>query len=81
MMTEDRINPSWYRRGGIELIDVLEAYDLHNYGHLMQAVQYICRAPFKDQMEEDLLKAVWYLNRQLKLIRGEAEEGGCIYEE
>ena len=68
-MAEDKINPSWYRRGGYELIDVIEAWGLDEFGHLMQAVQYIFRAPHKKQLVEDLEKAKWYIDRALEVCR------------
>lgn len=63
----DAVNPSHYRRGNIELIDVLEAWDLHKHGHLMQAAQYILRAPHKGRTAEDVRKAIWYLDRWLEV--------------
>lgn len=67
-VVNDPVNPQHYRRGGIELMDVLEAWGLHKYGHLMQAVQYIFRAPFKGDFRGDLLKAIWYIDRQLNTM-------------
>ena len=66
----DPVNPSHYRRGGFELIDVLEAWDLHKDGRLMQAAQYLFRAPFKEDARQDVEKARWYLDRWLE------KEGG-----
>ena len=70
LFSADPVNPSHYRRGGFELIDVLEAWGLHKDGRLMQAVQYLFRAPFKANAREDVEKARWYLDRWL-----EKEEG------
>ena len=62
----DLVNhPPHYKRENFELIDVLEAFDLDKHGHLMQAAQYIFRAPHKGQMLEDLQKARWYLDRAI----------------
>ena len=58
-------HPEYYRRGGIEAIDVIEAYGLGFC--LGNAVKYILRAGHKDpsKSREDIKKAVWYLNRYL----------------
>lgn len=57
-------HPPHYTKGGIEPIDFIEANKL-GY-HLGNAVKYIVRAPHKGKMEEDLKKAIWYLNRYLE---------------
>ena len=61
----DNINPAHYQDGGIETIDFIEAKQL-NY-HLGSAVKYISRAGKKnpETYKEDLLKAIWYLNREV----------------
>ncbi len=59
-------NPSHYNSGKIEVIDFIEDQNLNfNLGN---AVKYISRAGKKDpaKFREDLEKAVWYLNRELK---------------
>jgi len=48
----------------IECIDVIEQM----LPNLANAVKYIWRAPFKGNLAEDLQKAIWYLNRELKRI-------------
>lgn len=68
---EDPINhPSHYTRGGIETIDVIEAWGL-NF-HLGNAVKYIARAGFKSPTREieDLKKARWYLDREIARREG-----------
>ena len=65
----DPVNsPDHYTVGGIETIDFIEAKNL-GY-HLGNAVKYISRAGKKDPAKtvEDLKKAVWYLNRYVKLL-------------
>ena len=47
---------------GVEVIDVTENYNF-NMGN---ALKYIMRADHKGKPEEDLRKAIWYLNRELK---------------
>ena len=59
-------HPKHYRDdSGLEAIEVIEAWDLNfNLGNV---VKYVCRAGLKDKADrdEDLEKAMWYLNREL----------------
>ena len=61
----DPINPNYYKAEHIEVIDVIEEFNL-NY-HLGNAVKYIIRAGRKDSTKysEDLRKAEWYLQREI----------------
>ena len=59
----DPINPDHYKRNGIEIIDVIEAYCL-NY-RLGNVVKYVTRSSFKDDVLQDLKKARWYLDREI----------------
>jgi hypothetical protein len=60
----DNVNhPEHYKAGGIETIDFIEAKQL-NY-HLGNVVKYISRADYKGDRKENLLKAQWYLNREI----------------
>lgn len=61
----DAVNhPSHYTAGGIECIDYIEA---KGFGyHLGNAVKYISRAALKGNHEQDIKKAIWYLNRYLE---------------
>lgn len=60
----DNVNhPAHYKVGGIETIDFIEAKKL-NY-NLGNVVKYITRADHKSNTQEDLLKARWYLNREI----------------
>ena len=70
----DPINPDYYRDGGIETIDFIEAKNL-GY-HLASAVKYISRAGKKnpDTEIEDLRKAAWYINRRIQQLE-EARHG------
>jgi hypothetical protein len=64
LLADDNVNhPAHYKAGGIETIDFIEAKQL-NY-HLGNVVKYITRADIKGNREEDLLKARWYLNREI----------------
>lgn len=58
-------HPAHYTTGNIEVIDYIEDKGL-NY-HLGNAVKYISRAGRKnpDKYKEDLLKAIWYLQREV----------------
>lgn len=61
-------SPSHYTRGGIEVIDFIEAKGL-NF-HLGNVVKYVSRAGFKqDAKLQDLEKALWYLTREIKRIK------------
>ena len=67
----DAVNhPSHYTDGGIETIDFIEAKKLPY--HLGNAVKYISRAGKKDENKtaEDLQKAIWYINRYIKMLGG-----------
>ena len=56
-------HPAHYKVGGIETIDFIEAKKLaYNLGNV---VKYITRAGHKGNRKEDLLKAQWYLNREI----------------
>lgn len=70
-MNNDAVNhPNHYTDGGIETIDFIEAKKLPY--HLGNAVKYISRAGKKDQNKtiEDLQKAVWYIERYIKVLEG-----------
>ena len=59
-------HPEHYKAGDLEVIDIIEAFDLDF--HLGNAVKYILRAGRKtEDAGEDLDKAIWYLNRFLDI--------------
>ena len=61
-MTE--IRPDYYKSGGLEAFEVIDAFDLgFNLGN---AFKYIARAGKKWDKAEDLRKAVTYLNREIE---------------
>lgn len=65
----DPVNhPSHYTDGKYECIDYIETNGFHRDGYLFNAVKYISRAGKKDpeKYEEDIQKAIWYLNRRAK---------------
>ena len=58
-------HPDYYKRGGIEAIDVIEAWGLGF--SLGNVVKYIARCGRKsDNVLGDLKKASWYLNREIE---------------
>jgi len=61
----DMVNhPPHYTAGGIETIDFIEAKKLgYNLGNV---IKYITRSDLKGSQLEDLEKALWYLNREIK---------------
>ncbi len=61
----DPINPDYYKIGGIETIDYIEAKDL-NY-NLGNVVKYVSRAGHKDKdtRKQDLKKARFFLDREI----------------
>ena len=71
MMSSDPVNhPSHYTDfKSLEVIDLTEQLNF-NRGN---AVKYICRAgkKFEADEKEDLLKAIWYLQREIMRIRGQ----------
>ncbi len=63
----DLVNhPPHYKVGGIETIDFIEAKKLnYNIGNV---VKYITRADHKGNRKQDLEKARWYLDREIKAL-------------
>ena len=59
-------NPAHYQtESGLEAIDVIEAFFQDDY-HLGNAFKYLARAGKKDDREQDLRKAVWYIERSIQ---------------
>ena len=62
-------HPSHYNMGKFEAIDVIEDWNLgFNLGN---TVKYISRAGHKDNILQDLKKAAWYLDREIKRLEKE----------
>lgn len=59
-------HPAHYNVGNIEVIDAIEAWKL-NFSR-GSAVKYIARAGHKDDELEDLRKAAWYIDREIKRL-------------
>lgn len=57
-------NPSHYQGNCLEVIDIIEDFNLNFC--LGNAVKYILRAGKKDSSKQDLMKAIWYLQRELE---------------
>ena len=68
-------HPSHYNTGKIEVIDFIEDQKLGFT--LGNAVKYICRCRYKDNMLEDLKKARWYIDYYIK----EIENGNKAYDQ
>ena len=62
-------HPKHYNMGKYEAIDVIEDWGLgFNLGN---TVKYISRAGHKDNILQDLKKALWYFDREIKRIEKE----------
>lgn len=75
-MSQDLVNhPSHYTDGKIEVICFIEDKNL-NF-HRGNAVKYIARAGKKnaDKEIEDLEKARWYIDREIKRLKEQQNEG------
>jgi len=58
-------HPQHYQGNKYEVIDIIEDYNLDfNLGN---AVKYILRCEKKGNKIEDIQKAIWYLNREIKM--------------
>ena len=66
-------HPPHYVLGKIEVIEAIEDWKL-NF-HRGNAVKYVARAGKKDATKEieDLQKAVWYINRDIELLKANSE--------
>ncbi len=62
-------HPGHYNTGTIEVIDVIEDWDLNfNRGNI---IKYVARAGKKGEDElTDLLKAKWYILREINRVGG-----------
>ena len=64
-------HPAHYNKGGIEVIDIIEAFGLgFSVGN---CIKYLLRSQYKNNKLEDLKKAKWYLDREINNIeKGES---------
>ena len=65
----DAINPDYYKRNGLEAIDVIEAFFMHS-PHLATAFKYLARMGEKpgNSLAQDAEKAKWYIDRWVKMM-------------
>ena len=63
MAYQSSLSPDYYKRGSAPVWDFIRDQGL-NF-HLGNAIKYICRAGYKGSKEEDLEKAIVYLNNEL----------------
>lgn len=65
----DLVNqPPHYQSNSIEVIDIIDLFNLNfNLGN---SIKYILRADKKGNKKQDLEKAVWYINYELKKYNG-----------
>lgn len=69
MVKETVVRPSHYNQGKFEVIEVIHDWKLNfNRGN---AVKYIARAPYKRSELEDLKKARYYLDHEIKKLEEE----------
>jgi hypothetical protein len=68
-MGEAISHPSHYQ-GKIEVIEFLEDHFMDR-PHEWNAVKYLARSNRKGAEEQDLRKAIWYIERKLELLKGE----------
>lgn len=75
--TKEAVNhPSHYNAGNLEVIDVIEDWNLGF--SLGNAIKYIARAEHKGTQIQDLKKAAWYLNREIAHREAEAQQANHI---
>ena len=75
----DPVNHPSYYTDGIEVIDYIESKRFPY--HLGNAVKYLSRVGKKDRTKtvEDLRKAIWYINRYIKLLeKAESASAGTV---
>ena len=70
------IHPTHYTRGSIEVWSFIRDQELDYF--LGNAIKYICRAGFKGSKEEDLKKAIHYLENELHHVQESNGSGDRI---
>ena len=63
MLVEFIDHPKHYQGNSLEVIDIIEDFNLDFL--LGNAIKYILRCDKKGKKKEDLKKAIWYLNRKI----------------
>lgn len=72
-------NPPHYTSASVECIDImLELYGIEDVKTFCKcnAFKYLWRSNFKNNKEEDIKKANWYLNKYVSLL-DEGEKSNC----
>jgi len=72
-MAQTPLSPSYYKRGTTQVWDFIRGQGLSF--HLGNAVKYICRAGYKGSTEQDLEKAIVYLQNELTHARSQSLPG------
>lgn len=72
--TEQVEHPTHYQSGKIEVIDIIDEFNLDF--SLGNAVKYILRCGKKDDDITELKKAMWYLKHKIELILKEKNKKG-----
>lgn len=69
-------HPEHYQLGGIEVIDAITAWGFAEGFNRGNAIKYIARAGRKDKAKEieDLEKARFYINAEIRRLRGNDAE-------
>ena len=74
LVEKDMVNhPEHYMKGGMETIEYLKAKSTpHGFQTYLRlnAMKYLSRAEEKENLVQDLEKALWYLNRLIKEMKG-----------
>lgn len=73
-MTDMVNHPAHYTKGKVEVIEIIDDLvkdiDDPNVGYsLGNALKYLLRCPYKENMYRDISKSVWYLEHALKILR------------
>ena len=71
-MTDMVNHPKHYNFGTIEVIDVIEDWQLEY--HEGNVVKYVARARYKGTELEDLKKARFYLDRKIRILEEEKQK-------
>jgi hypothetical protein len=68
--SDNPVRPNYYRIGGLEVFDAIEAWGLQDNAYRFTAIRYLIRAGCKDSNKtaEDLRKAIVYIEREIRVI-------------
>jgi hypothetical protein len=72
-MTKEAVNhPSHYGAGQDDSYETIKVIDAWNLDFCLgNAVKYLSRAGKKDNVVQDLKKAIWYINHEIELLEKE----------